>query len=160
MHVRRESAPARGECMEQLRFPMFVDLHGRCAVVVGGGKVGARRANVLLQFGAEVTVIDPAAPPVPGTVHVRRGYLPGDLQGAFICIAATDSRTVNYRVGQDARALGVPVSVADAPDECDFFFPAVCVGEGIVAGVVSSGSAHEKTVSTAGRIRRMLEETE
>lgn len=146
--------------MNKLRFPMFFDLHGRRAVVVGGGAVGARRTRVLLDFGACVTVIDPQSTPIPGTEHIARAYEPGDLEGAFLCTAATNDRETNRRVGADARKMGVFVSVADAPEECDFFFPAVCVGEDLVAGVVSDGGGHGKTARAAKEIRRVLEEME
>ena len=46
--------------METKRFPLFVDLTGKRAVVIGGGTVGLRRAEVLARFGAEVTVVSPA----------------------------------------------------------------------------------------------------
>lgn len=39
------------------RFPLFIDLNGRKAVVVGGGTVGLRRAEALADFGAAVTVV-------------------------------------------------------------------------------------------------------
>ena len=45
--------------MSHKRFPLFLDLTGRRAVVLGGGTVGLRRAEALAQFGAEVTVIAP-----------------------------------------------------------------------------------------------------
>ncbi|MGI6028109.1 MAG: precorrin-2 dehydrogenase/sirohydrochlorin ferrochelatase family protein [Candidatus Heteroscillospira sp.] len=144
--------------MDKLRFPMFVSLEGKKAVVVGGGKIGLRRAAVLHSFGAEVTVIDPNAENIPGMECLKRPYRSGDLTGAFICTACTDDRAVNRRVGEDARELGVPVSVADAREECDFFFPAVCTANGLVAGVVSDGSSHGKTARAARDIRRVLEE--
>ena len=45
--------------MENRRFPLFIDLTGRKAVVVGGGAVGLRRAKALRRYGAEVTVVSP-----------------------------------------------------------------------------------------------------
>lgn len=144
--------------MKKLRFPMFVDLNGKRAVVVGGGNIGARRAKTLLDFGAIVTVIDPHGTALEGAIEQRREFRPEDLDGAFICVAATDSRDVNKQVGETAKKLGIPVSVADAADECDYFFPAVCVGSDLVAGVVSDGSDHHKTVRAAKAIRRVLED--
>ena len=44
---------------DAMRFPLFIDLHGREAAVIGGGAVGLRRAEVLCRFGACVTVIAP-----------------------------------------------------------------------------------------------------
>lgn len=143
------------------RFPLFIDLEGKKAVVIGGGKIALRRAAALLSFGARVTVIAPdcAAPP-DGAVYLPRPYRPGDLAGAFLAVAATDRREVNRQVGLEARAAGIPVSVADRREESSFFFPALCTGGGLVAGVVSRGEAHEKTAAAAREIRRVLERLE
>ena len=141
------------------RFPLFLDLTGRLCVVVGGGAVGARRAGVLAQFGAAVRVIDPAPVPLPpGVEHLPRAYRPGDLSGAALAVAATGDRAVNRAVGEAARALGIPVSVADRHEECTFFFPAVCLAGGLAAGVVSQGEDHHKTARAARAIREVLEE--
>ena len=75
-------------------------------------------------------------------------------------IMATSSREVNRQIGQEARNLGIPVSVADRAEECTFFFPAVCQGGGLVAGVVSDGTDHHKTARAAKAIRKCLEELE
>ena len=65
------------------RFPLFIDLAGRRAVVVGGGAVGLRRAAVLARFGAQVTVISPAlSGPLPDGSYLPRPYQAGDLAWA------------------------------------------------------------------------------
>lgn len=139
------------------RFPLFVDLNGKKAVVVGGGAVAARRVEVLGRFGAEVTVISPTWAGT-GCAWVPRAYAPGDLEGAFLAVAATDDRAVNRAVGEEAGRLGIPVSVSDCKDECTFYFPAVCAGGGVVAGVVSAqGEDHRRTAAAARRIRETLE---
>ena len=145
--------------MSTLRFPMFIDLTGKPVLVVGGGKIALRRANVLLDFGARVTIVSPACEAVPeGAAYVKREYRSQDLAGAFLAVAATDSREINRQVGLDARALGIPVTVADRQEECTFFFPAVCRGQELIAGVVSDGSDHRKTARAARAIRSVLEE--
>lgn len=40
-------------------FPLFVDLQGKNILIVGAGKIAARRATVLVEFGADVTVVAP-----------------------------------------------------------------------------------------------------
>ena len=142
-------------------FPLFVDLAGRPCVIVGGGAIAERRAAVLTRFGAAVTVIAPTwAGTVPGVDWQARPYAPGDLEGAFLAVAATDDRQVNRQVGEDAARAGIFVSVADRKEESTFFFPALCTGGGLVAGVVSQGEEHKKTVEAAQAIRRVLEEWE
>ena len=61
------------EGLREYRFPLFVDLRGRRAVIVGAGPIALRRAGVLLSFGAEAILIaaDCEAQP-PGAVWERR----------------------------------------------------------------------------------------
>ena len=79
---------------------------------------------------------------------------------ALLAIAATDDRAVNRQVGVDARRAGIPVSVADCEAECTFYFPAICTGQDLVAGVVSTGKDHHKTAQAARAVRKTLEELE
>lgn len=143
--------------MGNSRFPLFIDLTGRRAVVVGGGTVGLRRAEVLRRFGAEVTLISPClAGPLTGAVHIPRAYRSGDLAGAFLVVAATDDGEVNAAVGREARQEGALFNRSDCPAACDFFFPAICEGAGLVAGVVGDGTDHRRTAQAARRIREVL----
>ncbi len=84
-------------------------LHGRRVVVVGAGRVSTRRVQRLLDSGADVTLIAPEA--TPGLVRLaeagrlrwqRRGYLDGDLAGAWYALAATDDPQVNAAVAAEA----------------------------------------------------------
>ena len=140
------------------RFPLFVDLAGKKALVIGGGTVGLRRAEVLARFGAEVTVVSPTlSREVERIRHIPRKYTLGDLEGAFLAVAAADDPQVNEAAGREARRLGVLFNRSDAPADCDFFFPAVCEGGGMVAGLAGDGTDHGKTARTAKEIRKILE---
>ena len=143
------------------KFPLFVDLTGKKVVLVGGGTIASRRIATLRLFGCEIEVIAPELKCSPeGIVWKQREYAPGDLEGAYLAVAATGSREVNHQVGLDAGRLGIPVSVADCEGECTFYFPAVCAGENLIAGVVSGGKDHHRTARAAKAIRRALEELE
>ncbi len=141
------------------RFPLFIDLTGRPCVVFGGGEVGMRRTKVLLSFGARVRIFDPEPLDLPeGAEQEQRSYMFGDLDGAALAVAATDSRETNHQIGRDAARRGIPVSVADCAGESTFYFPAICEGGGLTAGVVSDGTDHEKTARAAAAIRKVLED--
>lgn len=142
------------------RFPMFVNLTGIRAVVVGGGPVAARRANVLAGFGAQVTVISPEIDESlePPFRILRRPYAPGDLSGFALALAATNSRETNHAVFLEAQALHIPVNVSDAPEECGFYFPAIARRGPLVVGITASGTDHGLAKETARRIRERLEE--
>lgn len=145
------------------RFPLFVDLTCARCLVVGAGSVGRRRAKALACHGAWVTLVDPKAAAgqadeaAPGRIDVRaRTYRPGDEDGCRLVVAATNDRAVNLLVGQRCRAAGIPVSVADAPDECTFFFPALCEEAGLTVGVVSRTGDHRLVARAARAIRLLL----
>lgn len=143
--------------MDGKRFPLFVDLRGKSAVTVGGGPVGLRRAEALRRFGAEVTLVSPAlSGGAEGIRWLPRAYQTGDLAGAFLVVAATDKPEVNAAVGREARQAGALFNRSDCPQDCDFFFPAVCEGDGLVAGVTGDGTNHRKTARAAQEIRKLL----
>jgi precorrin-2 dehydrogenase/sirohydrochlorin ferrochelatase len=123
-------------------YPAFLNLKGKKAVVVGGGKVAERKALSLLKSGAEVTVISPfltvrlvREKSRESIRHLARRYRKNDLKGAFIVIAATDSPEINHMVGRDAPAL---VNVVDVPAECNFIAPSV-VKRGPLTIAISTG---------------------
>lgn len=141
------------------RFPLFLDLTDRPAVILGGGTVGLRRAEILCRFGAAVTVISPELlRPLEGVRYLPREYRYGDLAGAFLALAATNRPEVNTAACKEARERGIWFNRSDCPEECDFFFPAVCEGDGLTAGVIGDGSAHRRTAHAAQRIRAVLVE--
>lgn len=119
----------------------ILDLNGACALVVGGGGVGLRRARTLLDAGLHVTVVAPQPHPEFTGVPVRlerRSYLPGDVRGMRVVVAATSSAEVNAAVSRDARAAGALVNHAGDAARGDLRFPAV-IRRGPVRVAVSTG---------------------
>jgi siroheme synthase-like protein len=146
------------EVGDAVLYPMFVDVAGRRCVVVGGGGVASRKAHGLVERGAEVVVISPEVLPElkAGEVEIRtRPFEPGDLEGAFLAFAATNSREVNAAVAREAREIGIPVNVADRPAEGDFALPST-LRRGRLQVAVSTGGA---SPALARRIRAALEPT-
>jgi len=141
-------------------FPINLDMCGRPAVVVGGGAVALRKCYALLEAGARVTVI---APEIDGGLkellqqgrlaHLAREYAPGDLKGAFLAFAATDSAAVNEMVASEAKERGVLADIADAPALGAFTLPAV-MRQGELLVTVSTGG---KSPALARRLREQLE---
>ncbi len=91
-------------------YPIFLNVSGKRAVVVGGGPVAVRKAKGLIEAGAQVIVI---APDLSANLPVgwrKRRYRAGDLKGATLAFAATNDRAVNARVRSEANVLGIPVA--------------------------------------------------
>ena len=138
-------------------YPIFLDLSGRRCVVVGGGEVANRKARKLLQARAEVVVISPGVKPELESVATevrRRPYEAGDLEGAYLAFAATDSREANAAVVREAKERGIPINVVDRPSEGDFALPSV-LRRGRLQVAVSTGGA---SPTLARRIKGELED--
>ena len=137
-------------------FPLFVSSKGKKALVVGGGKVAARRVKTLLMFQYEVSVVAPDISEEIKNLGVHLIYdkfEPEYLEGFDLITAATNSREVNRLVGEHAK---VPVSIADSMEESSFYFPAVIVTNELVAGVTSEGHSHVAVRQAAARVREAL----
>lgn len=144
--------------------PVMLKVRGTRCVIVGGGAVARRRAAALLEAGASVTVIAPdiddelAAMAMRGVRIERRGYAPGDLEGARLVVVATDDAALNERVAADARlpgAGGALVNRADDPDAGDVTIPAHARHGPITLAVHTSGIS----AAAAATIRRELSQS-
>lgn len=142
------------------RFPLFISLWGKKVLVAGAGKIAARRIDTLRKFGAEIHVI---APEKSKDISLKdiffepRAFRPDDLQDIVLAVAATNIRAVNHEIAQLCRQKSIPVSVADCAAESTFYFPAICQGQGLIAGVISDGSAHYAVSEMAKKIRKIME---
>ncbi|HES75505.1 MAG TPA: uroporphyrinogen-III C-methyltransferase [bacterium] len=125
--------------------PIFMNIKDRPALVVGGGTVAARKAELLLLAGAKVTVIAPRVRNEmqrmieAGRVTWReQGFGPGIVRGFRLVIAATDNAAVNRLVFEECERHAIPVNVADQPELCSFILPSI-VERGSITIAVSTG---------------------
>jgi precorrin-2 dehydrogenase/sirohydrochlorin ferrochelatase len=139
---------------------MFLKLEGRQCLVVGAGKVGEPKIGGLLETGARIRVVAREASLAvrewarQGKIELElRPFLAEDLDGAFLAIVATNSRSLNERVYHEAQGRGVLCNVVDVPDLCDFFYPAVVRRGDLQIAVSTAG----QSPSLAQNIRQQLE---
>jgi precorrin-2 dehydrogenase/sirohydrochlorin ferrochelatase len=141
-------------------YPLFLNISGKRCVVAGGGDVALRKVRVLLEHGANVVVISPdLCSGLAGIVdnsHIqvhRRPYRQGDLNDAFIAIAATDSKEVNLEIMKEAHDKAVLINIVDDAENSDFIVPAHMRREDIAIAISTAG----KSPALARKIRTKLE---
>ncbi|HEU4353698.1 MAG TPA: siroheme synthase CysG [Burkholderiales bacterium] len=129
-------------------FAAFLDLRGKPGIVVGGGQVAALKAEALLRSGIRVTAVAPefcarlSELAVLGAVRLeQKRFQPGDLVGADITIAATNDPAVNEAVSTAARALRIPVNVADNAALSTFIMPSVVDRPPLQIAISSAGAS-------------------
>lgn len=133
-------------------FPLFFKLEDRKVLIVGGGDVALRKADLLRRAGACITILAPSicadlqallTNDSSDNKHelIYKNYDKSYMTGSRVIIAATDDEALNHQIHADATELNIPVNVVDTPHLCDFIFPAIVDRNPIVIGISSNGKA-------------------
>jgi len=141
-------------------YPILLNIQGKKCLVVGGGEVALRKAQMLVEHGANVEIVSPTFCPElnqlvkDGTIQaIHRDYETEDLNDVFLAVAATDDIKTNEKVATEARKIGILVNVVDKPDISDFIVPSYFRRGDIIVAVSTSG----RSPALARKIRGELE---
>jgi len=129
-------------------FPIFMRLEKRDCLVVGGGKVAARKVALLARAGARVRVVAPelcdellALLEQGRIAHSARTFEDSDIKDNVLVIAGTNQQDVNRRVSELAHAANLPVNVVDQPALCSFIVPSIIDRSPVQVAVSSGGTS-------------------
>lgn len=143
--------------------PIFFDLKEQCCLVVGGGDIALRKADLLARAGARLRVVAPdLCGDLAALINKNGGeyhcalYSPEHLAGVSLVIAATDNFDVNVSVSEDAKKLNLPVNVVDNPALSTFIVPAVIDRSPIVIAVSSGGQSPVLARLLRGKIESVI----
>ncbi|MFS1162528.1 siroheme synthase CysG, partial [Aeromonas salmonicida] len=128
--------------------PIFCRLDNKPVLLVGGGEVAERKARLLLDAGARLTVVSPALDPelaalaTSGTIDwLAAEFEPAHLTGKWLVVAATDRREVNALVYQSANQAGIFANVVDDPKRSSFIMPSIIDRSPLMVAISSGGKA-------------------
>ncbi|MDX9740875.1 MAG: siroheme synthase CysG [Gammaproteobacteria bacterium] len=143
--------------------PIFFHVRGRDCLLVGGGEIAARKAELLLRAGSRLMVV---APELGATLsrlaaagslrHRAASFSDADIAGHALVIAATDDPAVNAAVAAAARARGIPVNVVDDPAHCDFILPSVLDRSPLLVAVSTGGAAPMLARALRARLETLI----
>lgn len=139
-------------------YPIFLDLDDVPVLVVGGGRIGARKAGALVAAGASVRLV---AAEMGGEVdraamaEVReKPFDESDLDGMRLVVTATGDFDVDQTISSAARERNIWTNAADQPVDCEWILPAIARA-GRVTGAISTDGA---SPALAGYLRDRLAE--
>ncbi|MFQ2501754.1 siroheme synthase CysG [Aeromonas caviae] len=128
--------------------PIFCRLDNKPVLLVGGGEVAERKARLLLDAGAQLTVVAPELDPelaelaANGTIEWLAGeFAPQQLAGKWLVVAATDRREVNALVYQSANMARIFANVVDDPKRSSFIMPSIIDRSPLMVAISSGGKA-------------------
>ena len=126
-------------------FPFFIDIENKKILIVGGGNVALRKAEKLVQFGADIVVVAPEIcaelERLDGVKLIRRRFENKDICTAFAVIAATNDKQLNARIYALCNDLGILVNTVDDPENCGFYFPALVRKNNVTVGISTGGTS-------------------
>lgn len=141
-------------------YPIYLDIRDRNCLVVGGGSVGSRKVETLLDCGAKVTVVSIDAAETlkklsdRGVIQMKeRAFQSADLDNMFLVIGATDNEALNFEIYAAARRRGVLCNIADRPEACNFILPSIVNRGDLIIAISTSG----KSPAFAKKLRKQLE---
>ncbi len=147
-------------------YPIFLDVQDRKAVVFGGDHEAERKARYLVDCGANVTLFSPGPQITTGLRELassgainweRRGYRPGDLEGAWLAIVAdTSDEETNLSIYEEARDRNVVLNVMDVTHLCTFIAPAIVHRNDVTVAVSTAGTSP----ALARRLRERMSDTQ
>lgn len=139
---------------------MFVDFAGEPCLVVGAGRVAARKAAALLQAGTRLTVVAPQCGPemralmaAHVVVYQERRYAADDLREQRLVVAATDDATLNMEIAAAAKRAGMLVNVAVPGHAGNAVIPAAIHRAPLQIALFSGGA----TPALVRQLQRQLE---
>jgi siroheme synthase-like protein len=127
-------------------YPVNLVVRGRRCVVVGAGRIAARKIDALVAAGAHVHVVAPEigdevrAWADAGTVTVvERAFEPTDLDDAWLATTATGRPEVDGAVFAAGETRRIWVNSADDPANCSFTLMSVVRQGDLVVAIGSNG---------------------
>ena len=140
--------------------PIFLNLRGKKCVVIGGGEVAARKASMLSQAGAIVSIVAPMLNESfefpSGSGHIAECFRPAHLDGMTLAVAATDDVAVNEQVSQEAKLRNIPVNVVDNPDLCSFIMPAILDRSPLLVAFSTGGASPVLARMMRGKLEALI----
>jgi len=144
-------------------FPAFLQLHGKRCLLIGGGDVATRKARLLINAGALLTIVASEinqtlvkACDKADVTFQRRAFRDDDVRGHWLVVAATDDKHVQAAVADAAGRAGVFCNCVDDLESSSYITPAIVDRGPVVVAVTSSGKAPVLARSIRARIESML----
>jgi uroporphyrin-III C-methyltransferase/precorrin-2 dehydrogenase/sirohydrochlorin ferrochelatase len=128
--------------------PIFLNIKDKYCLLVGGGSIAVRKAELLLKAGAKVQVVAKQLCTSMSALQQQhdfecslRGFVESDLENVDLVIAATNDRKLNAHISSLTESRHIPVNVVDNPDLCSFIMPSIVDRDPVQIAVSTGGTS-------------------
>ena len=150
-------------------FPLFVNVENKEVLIVGGGKIGGRKAQTLREYGANVTVysekVTEEAILADENIKVVNKNVSNDeaeikelVKKYFLVVAATDDMELNDRISHVCMSENILVNNVSSKTEMNAMFTAVVKNDEFQIGIGSYGKSCRRSKALKGKVQEIIDE--
>jgi uroporphyrin-III C-methyltransferase/precorrin-2 dehydrogenase/sirohydrochlorin ferrochelatase len=128
--------------------PLFLDIKDKPCLIVGGGKIAARKLKMLCKAEAAITVIAPiicdeinALVKTHALILYLREFSDTDISNQSLIIAATNDTPLNKHISDLAKKKNILINVADDFKQGNIVLPSVIDRDPIQIAVTTGGAS-------------------
>lgn len=128
--------------------PIFLNVQGKRTLIVGSGVAAARKADLLLRAGSDLTIVTPELGDELAHLaesfeftHQATALKAEDLEGCMIAFGCSEDDSVNQNLRELAGRAGIMVNVTDKTEDCDFIMPALVDRTPLLIAISSGGTS-------------------
>ena len=150
-------------------FPLFVNVENKEVLIVGGGKIGGRKAQTLREYGANVTVysekVTEEAILADENIKVVNKNVSNDeaeikelVKKYFLVVTATDDMELNDRISHVCMSENILVNNVSSKTEMNAMFGAVVKNDEFQIGIGSYGKSCRRSKALKGKVQELIDE--
>lgn len=150
-------------------FPLFVNVENKEVLIVGGGKIGGRKAQTLREYGANVTVysekVTEEAILADENIKVVNKNVSNDeaeirelVKKYFLVVAATADMELNDRISHVCMSENILVNNVSSKTEMNAMFGAVVKNDEFQIGIGSYGKSCRRSKALKGKVQEIIDE--
>lgn len=150
-------------------FPLFVNVENKEVLIVGGGKIGGRKAQTLREYGGNITVYsekvieetilaDENIKVVNKNVSHDKAEIKELVKKYFLVVAATDDTELNDRISHVCMSENILVNNVSSKTEMNAMFTAVVKNDEFQIGIGSYGKSCRRSKALKGKVQELIDE--
>ena len=153
-------------------FPLFINLENKKILVIGGGKIAAKKIRKILEYGADITVVteDVAEKGLLQLENIKiesnrkiendKSKIEKLVKGYFLVIAATDDEELNENMARICDSNGILINNVSSKIKMNSMFGGIVKNDEFQIAVSTGGKNCKRSRAMKSEIQKILDKIE
>ena len=153
-------------------FPLFINLENKKVLVIGGGKVAAKKIEKILEYGADITVVTENVVEEKllklenikiennQKIENDKAKIEKLVKGYFLVIAATDNEELNENIANVCDSNGMLINNVSSKIKMNAMFGGIVKNSEFQIAISTSGKSCKRSRAMKSEIQKVLDKIE